>query len=93
MYTIPTIPTCGDAPMSSYSTCMRCAERLLREIEADLESPGLTMLEILDLIYMRWLAQQLLHKAKARAHRAGSRRDLTPCRDRYGFRKLENSHA
>jgi hypothetical protein len=48
--------------MSGYSTCVRCAERLLREIEIeiDLESPGLTALEILDLLYIRWLAQRLL---------------------------------
>ncbi len=74
--------------MSSYSTCVRCAERLLREIEADLETRGLTPLEILDLLYMRWLAQWLLHKARARAKRGTSRRDLTPCRDRYGFRQV-----
>lgn len=74
--------------MSSYSTCITCAERLLREIETDLGSPGLTPLEILDLLYMRWLAQRLLHKARARARSAGPRRDLTPCRDRYGFRQV-----
>ena len=74
--------------MPGYSSCVSCAERLLRDIEKDLESPGLRPLEILDLLYMRWLAQQLLHRAKARAKRAGSRRDLTPCQDRYGYRRL-----
>ena len=74
--------------MSGYATCISCAERLLREIESDLESPGLTTLETLDLLYMRWLAQRLLHKARARARSAGTRRDLTPCRDRYGIRRL-----
>lgn len=74
--------------MSGYATCITCAERLLREIESDLESPGLTTLETLDLLYMRWLAQRLLHKAKARAKRAGSRRDLTPCQDHYGHRRI-----
>lgn len=74
--------------MSSYSTCIACAERLLREIEADLESPRLTPLEILDLLYMRWLAQRLLHKARARARQRGPRRDLTPCRDHYGLRQM-----
>ena len=74
--------------MPSYSSCTRCAERLLREIEADLQSPGLTTLEILDLLYMRWLAQRLLHRAKARARKLGTRRDLTPCEDRYGHRRI-----
>jgi hypothetical protein len=74
--------------MSGYSSCVRCAERLLRDLEADLESPGLTAFEILDLLYMRWLAQRLLHKAKARARHSTSRRDLTPCQDRYGYRRL-----
>jgi hypothetical protein len=74
--------------MSGYSSCITCAERLLREIESDLESPGLTTLETLDLLYMRWLAQRLLHKARARARSAGTRRDLTPCQDRYGRRMI-----
>ena len=74
--------------MSGYSSCVSCAERLLREIESDLESPELRPFEVLDLLYMRWLAQRLLHRAKARAKRSGSRRDLTPCQDRYGVRRI-----
>ena len=74
--------------MSGYATCITCAERLLREIESDLESPGLTTLETLDLLYMRWLAQRLLHKARARAKHLGTRRDLTPCQDHYGHRRI-----
>lgn len=74
--------------MSGYSSCIHCAERLLQDIEKDLESPGLTAFEILDLLYMRWLAQRLLHRAKARARRNGTRRDLTPCQDRYGIRRI-----
>lgn len=74
--------------MSGYSSCIHCAERLLRDLEADLESPGLSPFEVLDLLYLRWLAQRLLHRAKARAKRAGSRRDLTPCQDHYGVRRI-----
>ena len=74
--------------MPSYSSCIHCAERLLHDIETDLESPRLTAFEILDLLYMRWLAQQLLYRAKACTKRAGSRRDLTPCQDHYGYRRL-----
>lgn len=79
--------------MSGYSSCIHCAERLLQDIERDLESPGLSTFEVLDLLYLRWLVQRLLHRAKARARCSGSRRDLTPCQDRYGFRKLEISNA
>lgn len=79
--------------MSSFSSCVHCAERLLRGIEADLESTDLSTLEVLDLLYMRWLAQRVLHRAKARTRRLGTRRDLTPCQDRYGFRKLETYNA
>ena len=74
--------------MSGYSSCIHYAERLLRDLEADLESPGLTTFEILDLLYMRWLAQRLLHRALARARSSASRRDLIPCQDRYGVRRI-----
>ena len=74
--------------MPGNSYCITCAELLHREIESDLESPGLTTLETLDLLYMRWLDQRLLHKARARARSAGTRRDLTPCQDHYGHRRV-----
>lgn len=74
--------------MSSYATCIRNAERILAELEADLARPGLHPLELLDLWYLRWLTQQLLRRCQARQRRQGSRRDLTPCQDRYGLRRI-----
>lgn len=68
---------------------LRNAEQLLANLEADLQfTKRATALEILDLYYLRWMVQRVIHRLRARARQysGATRRDLTTCQDRYGNR-------